>query len=420
MKVKMHKWAIVLTLFAVAAGVVQAQAPQHIRVAPAPNPAPAPAPAPDMVYTKLATAYASKVKDGQVWVYQSDCESMAQVPGEAAEDKTKNVSHTFKVSAADKLVLENKYGRVHVNTWNKNEISINVSMKASGTTEAEAQKLLDRVGVQVQEDKGAKTISLKTTFDNVSKYTTNNNKCHDVKYEVNYTVNMPKNNPLELKNSFGDVYVGDFSGPTNLTVKYGNLKTEKLQHKDNQIKVAFGGATIPFAKQADINCSYSKLRLDNSDNLDLKSSFSEVTLADVNTLNLTSKYDKLNFGTITNLTGSSGFSKFTADRLSDKLDMTVSYCDNFEVKSIGKNFNAINLDSKFSTLNLHFDRNAAFNFDVNTRFSNLNVKEGLVNYNRTESTHTTNDYKGRYGSASPKGNVVIKAQYGNVKFQQQE
>src|SRR5690606_31439748 len=37
-------------------------------------------------------------------------------------EKTKTFDKTYKVSESDILAIENKFGKVHINTWNKNEI----------------------------------------------------------------------------------------------------------------------------------------------------------------------------------------------------------------------------------------------------------------------------------------------------------
>jgi hypothetical protein len=215
--------------------------------------------------------------------------------------KKKSVNKSYNVSASDKLNIQNSFGSVEVKTWDRNEIKVDVDIEVSANTEALAQKMLDRISVQ--DEKNGKGISFETKMKDV-----NNSKDEKSSMEINYSISMPANNPLTIKNEFGSTTVPDFRGEVDLTSKFGSLTTGNLASIKN-INVEFGKAnlanitsapvTIKFSKAVisklsgavKLNlefCSSVKLNLDvNLSSLDLKTSYSTVNLKPLGDLQAT-------------------------------------------------------------------------------------------------------------------------------------
>src|SRR6476661_8753086 len=59
-------------------------------------------------------------------------------------EKSKRINKVFKVNATDKLDIENSFGKIHINTWDKNEITVEVVMIARANSEEKAQEILDK------------------------------------------------------------------------------------------------------------------------------------------------------------------------------------------------------------------------------------------------------------------------------------
>ena len=208
--------------------------------------------------------------------------------------KKKSVNKSYNVSSSDKLNIQNSFGSVEVHVWDKNEIKVDVDIEVSANTDAYAQKMLDRISVT--DEKNGKSISFKTEMKDVNNSKGDNNKSS---MEINYSISMPANNPLTVKNEFGSTTIPDFRGEVDLTSKFGSLTTGNLSSIKN-INVEFGKAnltnitsapvTIKFSKavisklSGDIKlnlefCSSVKLNLDNNlSSLDLKTSYSTVNL----------------------------------------------------------------------------------------------------------------------------------------------
>jgi hypothetical protein len=334
---------------------------------------------------------------------------VALAKGRFDVEKIRKISKVFKVGPSDKLEIENKFGKVHINTWDKNEISVEVAMIARANSEEKAQNILDRIDVKFNQS--GNVISFRTELESI------NNKGKQG-FEINYTVSMPKENPLRLKNSFGDSYLANYNGKADLDIGYGNLKAEQLLGKENTIKVSFGSGSITALNNCRLNISYSKLNLGSGEVLDVKNDFSDIKIDRVGDLTIQSKYGNVKLGRVNNLQGSTGFSDFRIADLQDNLDMKVQYCGDFEVEKIARNFKSVNLDGGFSSFDLTFENPAAFNFDVKLAFGNLRLDKEQAQFSLMDKKNTSSHHIGKLGKATGGSNLKVKAQYGDVKINQ--
>jgi hypothetical protein len=214
--------------------------------------------------------------------------------------KTKSVNKSYSVSSADKLNIQNSFGSVKVTTWDRNEIKVDVAIEVSTNVESHAQKIIDLINVS--EGRSGNEITFKTSLND---HNNNNNGSKDTKssMEINYTITMPANNALTVKNEFGSTTIPDFKGEVDLTSKFGSLTTGNLSSikaihvefgKANLANITSAPVTIKFSKavisklsgSVKLNlefCSSVRLSLDNNlISLDLKASYSTVNLKPLN------------------------------------------------------------------------------------------------------------------------------------------
>ncbi|MET4108666.1 hypothetical protein [Hymenobacter sp. UYP22] len=334
-----------------------------------------------------------------------------------AVEKVRKISRTFPASATKLYTLDTRYGRVQVNVWNRPEIRTDVDVITRADTDEKAQQLQDMIQVQLQ-DKDPTTggIVVRSRFGAMPRECWSRTKL----YEVNYTVWVPKNTPMALHNTFGEISLtGDVSGATELAVEYGSLRTARLDGPRNTVRLCNAQCSVPYARRMAVDASYSKLRLTDGGTVDLRNNSSTIDIGTVQDLTVHSKYGDVALGTVRNLRGTSGYSKFSIDKLSNQLDMKLQYCPSFEVRNTGKNFQQINLDGGYSTILLNFPDGAAFDFDVNTEHGQLLVDKRLVKVASEETTAGSSDLQGSFGAAVPArnaSNVNIKVRYGNVSF----
>ncbi|TGE21971.1 hypothetical protein E5K00_17085 [Hymenobacter aquaticus] len=338
-------------------------------------------------------------------------EASSTVP---AVEKNRKLSRTY--AAGRPYNLETRYGRVQINTWSRNEVRTDVDIITRADSEEKAQQLLDMIQVQMTENDAATGgISFRSKFGAMPKECWSRTKL----YEVNYTVWLPKNTQIRVRNTFGDISIpNDLTGSTELAVEYGTLRVGRLEGPENLLRVGNGQGAISYARKASIDASYSKLRLDAGLTVDLRNNYSDIDVGTVQDLTVHSKYGDVALGTVRNLRGTSGYSKFSIDKISERLDMTVQFCPSFEVRNTGRNFRQINVDGGYSTILLNFPDGAGFNFDVNTQHGKLLLDKRLVKVESEENSPSSSDMQGRFGTmpARNPANVNIKVRYSDVSF----
>jgi len=89
----------------------------------------------------------------------------------------------------------------------------------------------------------------------------------------------------------------------------------------------------------------------------------------------TSYENKLRGGIIGDLKASSNYSSYRIDRFEGKITFTSSYEDEIMVKSVSKKFIGIDLDGKYTELNLIFETDAAYKIDADTRYTDFDYRK---------------------------------------------
>lgn len=156
--------------------------------------------------------------------------------------KQRKINKHYTVTAADTLDILNGYGNVTINTWDKNEVTIDITENGKAKTAARAQEIVNNINVTEDIAKPRRIYletHIKTPYnrDNGVKalaYPSNNN------YEANvvYIVNAPKNMPMKVFNTMGDVNLGDTYGKLDIKIIHGSFHAKNIYGKDNKILAA--------------------------------------------------------------------------------------------------------------------------------------------------------------------------------------
>ncbi|MFY0627195.1 MAG: hypothetical protein JXR07_12920 [Reichenbachiella sp.] len=330
------------------------------------------------------------------------------VPGFAKRgdvEKKKVIEKTFKVNDGTKLNIGNSFGKVHVNVWDQKSFSVTVEVIARKRNEDRAQQTLDKVDIDIEAS--SSEVSVMT---NIKGQMNNNN---NEGFEVNYVINMPSGNPLELKNSFGDVYIGDRNGKNDLKISYCDLKIGKLTGK-SEMKISFSDGSIDEIGSGDLVLKYSDVNIGVLGVSKVHQEFSDINIDKAETINLTSKYGEMNIDEANGIKGSVSFSGFKLGKLGVEIDLKTSYSGNFRIEKIAKDFQLINLEGKFGEFKLAFADGTNASFDIETKFCDFKYDDNIEMNYRVQGDFK-GEYRGKMGNGDG-GAIRIKSSYGDVKF----
>ncbi len=307
--------------------------------------------------------------------------------------KSRSYTKTYAIDANDKINIENHYGKVTVNTWTKNEVKVDVDIKAYANEDADAQTLLDQVKITDSKDNAG--VSFNTVIgdenhkNNFWGTWTNNGKTTVRKTIINYTVYMPAKSALTLSNSYGAIILPELSGKVMVKNSYGSLTSKALTNTSNTIDVRYGAADIESIGGGDVNISYGSLNLLSADRL-----------------NAVIRYSPAKIG-----------------KLSTSGVIDLHYGNGLQIGNLDKNLKTLSVTSSYAPIMLNSLTNDNANFDVTVHYAGFNYNNGVTvtskspddNNGRWSSTQT---YKGHIGKGSTEKVITIKSNYGSVKFDQ--
>ncbi|MDB5152604.1 MAG: hypothetical protein JWR54_1355 [Mucilaginibacter sp.] len=304
-------------------------------------------------------------------------------------DRIKNYSKSYAVDANDKLAIDNKYGKVTINTWSKNEIKVDVQIKGSAGDSETAQKLVD--AISISDSKDGNVVSFRTNFGNGSgsKWNLFSNMNDHHKAEVNYTIYMPSTIALDMRNRYGAVVLPSLSGKVVIDNAYGSLTARALSNPSNELRFRYYEVNIEELSGGALDLSYGSLKLGNVGKLE----------ANVN-------YAPIDIGRLT----SSG-------------SFNVRYGGGIKINEISKALKNLDINSTYSSVNINLRGDESFDFDVTVKYGSFNYDENKVKITSKSPSddergyHPTKNYKGYMGNSNSSNRINISSTYQSVKLE---
>ncbi|WP_281322178.1 hypothetical protein [Flavobacterium aestivum] len=326
--------------------------------------------------------------------------------------KQKTISKAYIVNSDAGVNIDNSYGNIFVTTWNEDKIEIEVLIKVSGDNEKWVNQKL--AGINVDFIGLKNMVTAKTVFDNIGlKGNGRNNN-----FEVNYTVKIPKNGTAKLNNKYGDIRTTDLFSTTDINCKYGRINLGKLNGNNNAIQISYcPSSTIESLKNAAITSKYSNLKINEVSKLDLLSEYSEIEINEGNDVKYNSKYGSVKIKKLNSLDGIGNYLTIDVGSLSNQLKLNTKY-SNISVDAIQAKANNVNIVAGYTGVDIGFQPNYSFDFDVSVKFGDFRYDNELS----VNSKEETNNSKRVSGFFKKKGEnkVSITSDYGNVKLFKKE
>ncbi len=347
-------------------------------------------------------------------------------PKETQDDtpmKAKSFTKSFSIDKNDKINLSNQYGSITIKTWDRNEIKVDVDLKAYAKTDSEAQKLLDDVSIDAT--KTGELVSYKTEMGsrngNWGSNVRNGKTIWRREVKVNYVVYMPGVNALTMFQKYGNVVTGDLSGPTSIKIQYGNLTAGNLTNTNNYLSIQYGKGEIKDMGGADIKHQYGDgLSIGTiSNTLNLSAQYTSVKIAAIKgAASITHQYGNgTSIGTVTGaLNANIQYCAIKINLLNGNLTSRAQYgkviIDEIEWEK------DVEIDAQYTSVSLSFTNNYDANFSVNTNYgsfkygANVSARQLGEDDKRNSSSKK---YTGQIGKGGA-NRIIVKSNYGSVTF----
>src|ERR1035437_997017 len=243
----------------------------------------------------------------------------------SAQEVTKEF-HKEYTAGTKTLDISNKYGDVEIQSWDKDQIIINVNVTVD---------------------------SFNFSGWGYSK-----------KFRINYNIKMPVGTDLTLTNKYGNTDIDELHGLMDIEIKYGNLTAGKLTRGNikplSKLVLAYGKGTIDETGWLDLNERYvGSMEIAKSQALLLDSKYSKIMIGETSSIVGESKYDNIKIENINNLVLENGYTEVNIGELTKKLTYNGSY-GSFSIDRIPAGFESLDVETHYMGVKLGIEESASY------------------------------------------------------------
>lgn len=328
--------------------------------------------------------------------------------------ETREFVKRFRIQPETRIDITNKYGRIELNTWKKDSVVIQFKMVINEKKTIKLEKTLDNLDfdiinsqyyliVKTQVDKNRSQIESEFLKFKETMLQTNGS------IRIDMNVWLPDDHELRLENKFGDIIMGDYHGETQIILSNGKLKTGDLP-KRVSLNLSFADATVNNLPNANIISNYSDIQIKNSGTIRFESKSSTIEILNSEDLNIDSRRDKYRLRIADKLDATGNFSQFTISELKSKANMRLSY-GSLEMEKILTSFSSIYVESRSADVNLYFNPEAKFNFQITETKTDLKLGHELKVEDKEvlDSKENKIRHSGYFGKKMNEDKLIINA-----------
>lgn len=328
----------------------------------------------------------------------------------AQSERSKQWDKSYGLPATGTVQIENKYGNVSINGWDKEELKVSVSMTVTHKKDENAKKLLDRIQPKVTQAGDFIRISSEIAERSSSIFSRYFNKANPFDFDksniqIDYEIYLPKNAELNIINKFGDVIIGAWKGDLDANVQHGDLWVND-EIATAKIDMRFGKLNCGNLGYGNIKMSNGSIDIDHAQKLKIISNGSEIKLDEVTTLELYSNKDEVDLENVGSLRGDFKFSNANISTVDTELFLTLRIAE-IDIQKILKQDAEIDIVQESSEINLNIS-GLSFDFRATLEQGLLRVPKTFANVktDMTNAGRKIRDISASYGSG-PKGDFAI-------------
>ncbi|APZ47862.1 hypothetical protein BW723_16865 [Polaribacter reichenbachii] len=333
------------------------------------------------------------------------------------QEKSKVITKEYKVNANAKVAIDNRYGNLDITTWDKKQVEIEVTITVKGDNLESLENKL--ASIDVEFETSSNFISAKTIFEKQQKsgwsfWKKNNN----VSYKVNYKVKMPKTNTVDLDNDYGSIFLGDLSGKADINCDYGKIIVGELSASNNNINLDYcSSSTISYMKSGNVNVDYSKITIDEAEDLKVNEDYSTIKFGKVKDINFNADYGSVTIDEAVNVDGNSDYASMRIGTIYKNLTLETDY-GSVSVKRLAKGFENVTIDGQYAGIKIGVDEGAIFDFVLDLQYAGFKYDDDQIEFFKKISKSTKKYYEGKFGKGNSSGRIKIRSQYGGVSIKE--
>ncbi|MBU3822212.1 hypothetical protein KO566_09085 [Flavobacteriaceae bacterium XHP0103] len=279
------------------------------------------------------------------------------------------------------LYLENKYGTITINGWEKNNIAIVANISVTDDKKEKAKDILDRINSNIVESGDFISVVSEISDRDIGFFARYFNKINPFdldkgNVEINYTINLPINAEVELINSFGDVILDNWTGKLKATIEHGNMWISKNLTNAN-ISMSFGKLRAKSITYGTVSLKNGSIDFEDSKDIRLKTSGSYINAKNIFNLDIVSSKDEILIDHIDNLYGEANFSNIEIKSIEKQVNLQLKVTE-FRVLKINSPDPYLNIGQESSDISINVNQ-LNFKFDATLEEGILRLSKSFSN-----------------------------------------
>ena len=335
-----------------------------------------------------------------------------------AKEFKRDTTLQFEIAKDGIVGLSNKHGKIDVQTWNSNQVKIEVIITVNARNQKDANDIFETIDVKFSKQNNYVTAN---TIISAKKY--------NLDYSIDYEVYMPRSCSLELQNKYGNSVIAGLDGGAVVNVKYGNIRLNTVD-RDLDIDLKYGNCTVVKSANTKVKLEHGYIDLKEATNVDLYTRYSKVNLDKANKIISDTRndiykvgvvkvfrnygrYDNLDVQEVETLIVESEYSDLFVGKLVEHANVKMKY-GGVTFDNVSSDFHEVILDGSETDFKIRVGEGATYRIEVTGRYCAIRVPElvKVIHHEKEESQKRIKGYIG-YDMNAPR---VIKANVKNGSF----
>ncbi len=333
---------------------------------------------------------------------------------------TKTIEEMYKMTNAGELHLDNKYGNIIINGWEKNNISIKIDIKVTNKKKENAKILLNRIVANIKTANDFVNITSEISEKNTSLFSRYFNKVNPFEFdksnvEINYTIYLPINAEINITNKFGDVIIDNWTGRLKANIEHGDLWINDAI-TNARIDMKFGKLRGKSITYGTISLKNGAIDIESSNRLLLKTSGTKIEIETIIDLELISSKDEIIIQNVKKIHGELNFSNAQIDHVEEKINLNMKVAE-LRVYKVEQPDASVSINQESSDININIT-GLSFMFNAKLEQGLLRLPKTFYNIenNVIDKSKRIREINGAYGKATNgiftfmgrKGVIVLK------------
>lgn len=338
--------------------------------------------------------------------------------------KKKTINANFELSDDYKLFLNGIYSDIKVASWDENYASFHIEIYAQAKNSNDVDKIIQAISIDFDNNKTAKRLNVTTNVENI--------KMRTMQLNIEYYIMIPKNTTFNVKNSYGDLFIGNLHKKTELDVMFGNITIDTLYEGGN-ISTAYTNVSIGHTGKLNASIKYGDLNINTADNIEMSLLYSDCDLEKANKISGDIKYGDLNIGEagdlklsilygdskigkLGNFSGDIKYGDLIINSISDNISISNTTYSDIKIYNTANDFGTIDIDASYTDVMILLNEEQSYCFDIELSYggfsSSLLRNSSRIFYQEKDSSLTVSgNYNNNKDESSNK--IIIDLLYGN-------